>query len=212
MALCSGREGHMFLSQYDRIVVISLPSRKDRRQQMSRQSFPFEFFNAIRPETSGPFSSIGAYGCFLSHLEVLSHGGSVLILEDDCVFTDQRYCVPEGTDIFYGSHDHDSNVMIGAHCMGFSARAAKLAAAYLSGLLDGSVPADPQASAEPDYNPNILPPVDGAYVWFRRAHPELVTVFKRVANQRSSRSDITPGRLDRIPVLNSVVNMARASR
>jgi glycosyl transferase family 25 len=201
----------MFGNQYDRVVVISLPSRRDRRQQMSRQGFPFEFFNAIRPETSGPFSSVGAYGCFLSHLEVLSHGGSVLILEDDCIFAPEarRYRIPEGTDIFYGSHDHDSDVMIGAHCMGFSAPAAKLAASYLSGLLDGSVPPDAKAMSEPGYDPNILPPIDGAYVWFRRAHPELTTVFRHVANQRSSRSDITPGRLDSLPAIRSLVSVGR---
>jgi glycosyl transferase family 25 len=199
----------MFLSQYDRVVVISLPSRRDRRQQMIRQRFPFEFFDAIRPETPGPFANIGFHGSYLSHLEVLSHGGSVLILEDDCVLSSRTYRVPEGTDIFYGSHDTDSNVMIGAHCMGFSARAAKLAACYLSGLLDGSVPPDAKAMSEPGYDPNILPPIDGAYVWFRRAHPELKAAFAKVSYQRSSRSDCTPGRFDNLPAIRSLVSVGR---
>lgn len=202
---------------FDRVIVISLPERKDRRRVMERQGFAFEYFNAIRPADKGQFATVGFRGSYLSHLAVLSHGGSVLILEDDCTFTASDYRVPVGTDIFYGGYEHasdpnnlhDSNI-IGAHCMGFSARAAKLASSYLSGLLDGTISPDPRAVAEGGVNPGILPPIDGAYVWFRRAHPELVTVFRKISKQwPPSRSDCTPGRFDGIPTLRPLLGIAR---
>lgn len=95
--------------------------------------------------------------------------------------------------------------------MGFSAKAAKMAADYLEGLLDPSFPADATAMTEPMFNPNIRPPVDGAYIWFRRAHPELKTVFKQLAVQRSSRSDITPRHVfDRIWGVKHLADFARS--
>lgn len=207
----------MFLFQYDSIRVISLPERTDRRAQMQRALRRYgaepDFFNAIRPDNLGKFASIGFHGSYLSHLAVLSDGGSVLLLEDDCAFYPRAvsFNAPP-CDIFYGSHREDSGTIIGAHCMGFSARAAKFASAYLSGLLDGSVSPDPIASAQPDYDPEILPPIDGAYVWFRRAHPELTTSFAEITYQRASRSDCTPGRLDSVPMIRSLLDVGRRAK
>jgi glycosyl transferase family 25 len=169
------------------------------------------FFDAIRPDDKGRFANIGFHGSYLSHLAVLGEGGPVLILEDDCAFYPGANCfyAPE-CDIFYGSHADDADEMIGAHCMGFSAKAAELAASYLSGLLCGDIGPDPRALREGVCDPAILPPIDGAYVWFRRAHPELSTAFAEISYQRSSRSDCTPGRLDSIPVVRQILGIGRA--
>jgi hypothetical protein len=107
------------------------------------------FFDAIRPDDKGRFANIGFHGSYLSHLAVLGEGGPVLILEDDCAFYPGANCfyAPE-CDIFYGSHADDADEMIGAHCMGFSAKAAELAASYLSGLLCGDIGPDPRALRE----------------------------------------------------------------
>ena len=55
--------------------VINLPYRTDRRSEMQRElsriGWNAQFFPAIRPASAGSFSSIGAHGCFLSHLAVL---------------------------------------------------------------------------------------------------------------------------------------------
>ena len=76
--------------KYDRIRVISLPNRKDRRRAMSRElrGIPFAFFDAYRVNLPGLFSSPGALGGVLSHVQALAEaaadGESILILEDDC--------------------------------------------------------------------------------------------------------------------------------
>ena len=217
----------VLFDNFDRVRVISLPSRRDRRRVMSRMlgdlDVQYDYFDACRPDSAGPFSSIGAHGAFLSHLEILkdaraSHG-SVLVLEDDCDFLPEirSFNMPP-CDIFYGGFEasnpaepHSSDI-IGAHCMGFSALAAKLAADYLESLIQPPFVSDAKAASEPGFDPAIRPPVDGAYVWFRRANPDLATVFHKVSEQRSSRSDITPGRLDRVPGISSLIELLRTIR
>jgi len=92
-----------FLKHFSSIIVISLPSRDDRRQKLlanlTRHNLATEkditWFDAIDghkqtiPEwwKSGP----GAWGCRLSHLHVIKHAQrnhleNVLIIEDDAVF------------------------------------------------------------------------------------------------------------------------------
>ena len=194
---------------YERVAVISLPARTDRRQAIRRQIGDVEFFDAVRPSTPGPFSSIGHHGCYLSHLALLKPGKSVLILEDDCEFTGDCI-VPADVDMLYGGWlEMDGDCVVGSHCVGLSARAAALAYAYLSGLIERRIGPDAKAAREPGFNPEILPPIDGAYVWFRRNHPEIKTLFAQISRQRRSRSDVTPGRLDTIPFVRSLIDFGR---
>ena len=182
-----------------------------------------QFHNASRPNDQGPFINRGAHGCFLSHLEVLkdAKGQSVLILEDDCDFSPfAQYYEPPECDIFYGgflevtcqASPKDGGI-IGSHCMGFSARAAEAAAHYLESLLDPATPPDAVAQTEAGFDPAIRPPIDGAYVWFRRAHPELVThLAPFLTMQRPSRSDVTPRLLDRLPLVRTGMEVLRSMR
>jgi len=217
--------------RFERIFIVSLPERKDRRREMTEQLKKVglandprvQFFDAVRPTDRGRFGSVGANGCFSSHLQILqkSAGSSVLILEDDCDFTDavRTASLPDDFDIFYGgyleasdpSNLNDSNI-IGSHFMGFNAASAQKAADYLNGLLADKIEHDPRAVKDPTYDPQILPPIDGAYVWFRRAHHELNTIFAepQVAMQRPSRTDIGDQKFyDRIPVLRGAADWAR---
>ena len=75
--------------------VINLTERSDRRREMQRQldalGWRAEFFPAVRPAEKGPYPSIGARGCFASHMGVLrlalARGhGHLIILEDDLNF------------------------------------------------------------------------------------------------------------------------------
>lgn len=89
------------LRVFERIVVINLPDRADRRREMDRElallglslDHPaVELFRAVRPESAGEFPSIGAHGAFRSHLGVmermLDQGWSrILVLEDDVSFS-----------------------------------------------------------------------------------------------------------------------------
>lgn len=91
-----------FIEFFDRIYVINLPYRSDRRklieQDLSAAGMPFtpgkvEIFPGIRPDSAGEFPSIGYRGAFLSHLEVLKRAQTeqlqaVLVMEDDLTLFD----------------------------------------------------------------------------------------------------------------------------
>ena len=208
----------MFFEAFDTIQILNLPHRSDRRSEMLAELRKFgldddprvSFFPGSIATGKGSFETPGTHGCYMSHLALLKTaaeaGRRVLVLEDDCDFTPEArgYDLPGDWDIFYGGYDAEdpddlstSNI-IGAHCMGYSPRAAKMLAEYLEALLDPGFPPDPLAVARGHYSPGVKPPFDGAIVWFRRAHPELKTVFAQIAIQRSSRSDIAEGNfLDR---------------
>lgn len=207
------------LQLFDQIRIINLPERTDRRRAMNRElrrvglenDTRVSYFDAIRPDNAGSFSSIGARGCYASHKTLLkeadSLGKSILILEDDCFFypaVDTPFVAPRW-DILYGGFtaanpfDVQRSDIQGAHMMGFSARGARLVSEYLENL-----------TCE-----GIHPPIDAAYVWFRRAFPDVPTMFAspQMAGQRASRSDIADlSWYDRLPVVRGAANMLRAMR
>lgn len=195
---------------FDMIRVINLPDRTDRRRDMEAELTALglladprlAFFAAIRPRGPGDFTSIGARGVYEGHKRLLTEaaerGHSILILEDDCCFRAGAgsYTACGDWDIFYGGYrarqpeNLFSSDIEGAHMMGFTARGARLVADYLQDLrYEG-----------------IHPPIDAAYVWFRRAHPTVATEFAvpPLAHQRASRSDIAPPKpWDIVPVVKS---------
>ncbi|OBX17596.1 hypothetical protein A9995_15475 [Erythrobacter sp. QSSC1-22B] len=208
-----------FLRTFARIRIINLPERRDRRRAIRREleklghadNPSVKFFPAIKPDEKGDYTSIGARGVYESQLALLKEaalaGDSILILEDDCAFRPNAdiYLPKTAWEIFYGGYyasdpsDLQSSDIIGAHMMGFSAIGARLMVGYLEGL---------------EYQ-GIHPPIDAAYVWFRRAHPEVATEFAvpPLAFQRRSRSDIADLKFyDRVPILRDLANIYRAWR
>jgi glycosyl transferase family 25 len=166
------------------------------------------FADGVIVEDKTPFRAPGEKGVFLAHLRILTDaaaaGKSVLILEDDVDFTPaaEQWNLPPGTDIAYGGYyasdpaNLERSDIIGAHCMGFSAAAMKALVPFLEKLLKHESP----------------PPIDGAYVWFRRQHEQFKTTFAipHVAVQRPSRSDIAPAHsFDRVPLLRAPISVAR---
>ena len=221
----------MIFDEFDRIRIISLPKRKDRRREMMRQLSKVgldedprvAFFDACRFDERGIFRAAGSRGCFTSHQHIICEAAaasqSVLILEDDCDFLPiiQTYESDRQWDVFYGGYtasdmrDPKNSEIIGSHFMGLNAVAAQKAAAYFLRYPDPSFPPDQRAAAKANFDPTIRPGADGAYVWFRRAHPELRTQFSMLSSQRASRTDI--GRLkwyDRAPVVRSLAGIARS--
>jgi hypothetical protein len=228
------------LSYFDRIFVINLPSRADRRREIDRQlrriglsleSPQVELFAAIRPDRKGDFDSIGAHGCFMSHLGVLRLArdrryGRIVILEDDVNFAPRFSEQIEGCvaalraqpwDVFYGGYrlhqpieltrplsllPSDQEALL-AHFIALSDRAVTAATHFLSAMLTRR-PNDPQGG--PMH-------VDGAYGWMRRAHPDLISrlAVPQLGYQRRSRTDIHALRwFDRIPVVRTAVAATRA--
>lgn len=206
----------MLFDHFDQVRIINLKHRADRRAEMlgelrriGADADPrVAFFDACRFDDRGTFDSIGARGCYHSHLDILeaaaAAGAGVLILEDDADFTAaaRETMLPAGWQIFYGGYhaarpdDLQRSDIIGSHCMGFSADIVPALASYLRGLL-----------ALDDH-----PTIDGAYVWYRRAHPAVVTHFAvpPISDQRPSRTDIAELRFfDRWPVLRDAAQLAR---
>ncbi len=233
--------GQLLTRNFAHLRIINLPERADRRQEtkieFSRLSVPMDntrvaFFAANRPDDADGFPSAGARGCFESHLAVIERAivenvETLLVMEDDICFVPQIPSTVEAMtarlacddwSIFYGGFygasptsiegdagltvvPHDEKLLT-THCIGFRRDALLLIAPYLRQMLErtaGSVDGGPMH-------------VDGAYNWFRRAHPHLVTIaaIPPIAGQRPSRSDIAlPGFLDRNIFLRYVMEYLR---
>lgn len=230
----------MWLEQLDGIFVINLPTRADRRLEIDHQlrrlglSLSHErviLFSAVRPIDAGGFPSIGARGCFMSHLEVirlaLSKGmHNILILEDDCDFSkDSMRMVHQISvslqevdwSLFYGGalNSFDSKAclpgldelapasgMMGSHCIAIRGEALPLIQSYFDQILQ-------RPPGHPDGGPMH---VDGAYSRFRKDNPDLKTFIAKPewAFQRSSATDIHDKQwFDRWPVFAKLISLVR---
>lgn len=206
-------------SLFDRVYVINLPDRTDRRREMTAQleriglaDDPLvQFFPAVRPADPGEFGSLGERGCFLSHLGALKDAvekgyRSILILEDDVDWTPAALARNARLDalrdidwgFLHGGRGHDRAAADGAislvrlvpeqelllgHFIGLRGAVIGQMVAYLEAMLQ-------RPKGSPEGGPMH---VDGAYSWFRRAHPAVAAYVcvPSVAQQRSSRSDIS---------------------
>jgi glycosyl transferase, family 25 len=226
------------LAPFAQVRIINLVDRPDRRREMERQLTRLgamgpkvAFFDAHRPVSAGDFPSVGARGCFESHLTVLRearsrHAESLLLLEDDFDFTRDGRARLESVlaeltkndwSLFYGAHvlsagDRRGLVRISpqqpvltASFVGFNGRVIPELVGFLEAMLL-------RPAGSPDYGPMH---VDGAYTVFRELNPAHATfvAFPALGMQRSSPSDITPRRklLDRWVITRSVAGLLRRS-
>lgn len=227
------------IDQFARTYIVNLPERSDRRREIESElgrhgmqvdGTKIRYFRAVRPDDAGLFPSLGARGCFMSHLAILNEAiaddlDNVLIMEDD-LSLDARFA-------------SDQPVM----CR--KLRQDRWQFAYLGHVMpmadDGSRPVW-QSTREPlatthfyALNRTILRPlrdhllaclsrppghplgspmhVDGAYSLFRMQHPDTVTLIAApsLGGQRSSRSDIFPNKwYDRLPLFVHLAGGLRA--
>jgi GR25 family glycosyltransferase involved in LPS biosynthesis len=213
-------------------MVINLPTRTDRRVESEQElrdsgftSSPsgadkVQFIAALRPETAGGFPSVGARGCFESHLLALREserrGDEVLlILEDDAAFNPEfrqfdaqlveqlnsqpwdlvqlGYSSPSGAPLTLPGEGFRL-VEFRDECIG--AHAYLVSAGVRPRLIEfleklrAGVPGDDVGGPMP---------VDGAYnVASRTRVLTRYLVAPTLCNQRSSASDITPRWFDKI--------------
>lgn len=226
------------LNQYfQHIYVINLKSRADRRREMAHElariglSFDDDavtLFSAVKPAERGAFPSIGARGCFLSHLNILTDAAarnfqSIAILEDDLAFAPDfmtrvsamlEALQQRDWSIFYGGYEQAQFNQEGlqevpakmalrtTHFVCFNGPAIALTKQYLEVM-----------SARPAGDAQGGPMhVDGAYCWLRKDMPQLKTFAAAppLGVQRSSRSDIAPLRwYDRAPGFKQAARMGR---
>ena len=229
---------------FDAIYIINLTTRTDRRREMIDQlalagldpaSQKIHFFDAIRPDDAGGFPTLGTRGCFLSHLGVLkatlaAGNRRTLVLEDDVDFVrdfqvafgralprleaddwGMAYLgvlsitpplLPDGAPVTVVP---PASAVQGAHMFAVKLDVLPSLVAYLEAMLRRP-PGDPAGG--PMH-------VDGAYGWFRQAHPQMTTVTCTpvLGVQRPSRTDIHALRwFDRVPMVRDVVQRLRRLR
>jgi glycosyl transferase family 25 len=201
--------------------VINLETRADRRQQMEAQlrriGWTAEFIIAKRPDAAAGFPSIGARGCFESHIAVLRRGigSNIILMEDDLNFVsdfDQAWPLalsrlPVDWSIFYPAHvgngliDPETGIMC-SHMIAFRKTAVPRIIQNLETIMS-------RPSGHPEGGPMH---VDGAYSTIRKQNTDLRTYAfsPALGYQRSSLSDIAnPKILDRMPVLKPFMRLAR---
>ena len=211
--------------------VISLKDRFDRRREMGRQlsriGWNASFFDAIRPIDAGGFPSLGARGCFLSHLAVLEMAREValpciVILEDDVnfcrEFPDQwkqamSTINPLEWSIFYPGHllrlramgMHLVEPSMGVQCTHFMMING---CAFLE-IIQGLKEILSRPTGHPDGGPMH---VDGAYSTIRSRSTRLRTyAFSPILGyQRPSRTDVGTLRwFDRARAIAPAIRMGR---
>lgn len=225
-------------SCFDRIVVINLPERTDRRRQMQAELARagvaiddprLRFFKAIRPPDAGLFPAIGARGCFLSHLQVIEEalGDGVqrlLVLEDDLELAPAA-CQPQPAlaarllagdwDFAYAGHieslggDPQAPQWQRSEAPLMCAHFYALSARVLPDLRDYLRACMVRPPGHPDGGPMH---VDGAYSMFRARQPGCVTLIAApsLGGQRFSRSDVSPRHwYDQLPGLRTLAALAR---
>jgi glycosyl transferase family 25 len=212
-------------------VVINLEHRSDRRaemqKQLSRICWSADFFAAIQPTDAAEFPSIGARGCFLSHLGVLRKAREagvrrIIILEDDVSFVPNFASQWQSAigalerlewSIFYPGHTLDglpSGLSVltpatGVLCSHFMVINGKAIAQLVEGL--------ETILSRPTGHPLGSPMhVDGAYSTIRMQNHSLTTyAYSPVLGyQRPSRTDVGDLKwFDRVAALEPFVHFAR---
>ena len=227
---------------FEKIYIINLANRQDRRDEMqvelqkiglSLMHPNIQLFTAVRPKEKGEWPSIGAYGCFMSHYQVLQDAErngyeNILILEDDIDFVKDfnlkfkevgRILTTLRWSIFYGGYEVpdkesylntdnplksiDSKISVGT--THFIAFN-KSSITKVRAYLDKMMR---RQGGDPQGGPMH---VDGAYSWFRNEYPEIITILAtpELGYQRSSRTDIHDlGWKDTTPVIRNIVMMLR---
>lgn len=236
--------GQALLGLSPNIRIINLAHRIDRRREVEQElaalglaiGDDIRFEVAARPDDAGDFPTIGARGCFLSHLGVLEAAvadelASVTILEDDLSFSAEEIgrissavaaANTQPWSIFYGGvlkygdgleqvrpepvFDADPN----AGMMGSHFIVVRGDAIAMLAKYFTAMLGRPAGS--PEGGPMH---VDGAYSWFRANHPQMLTIVANpeLGHQRASRTDVHDLRWhDRVPVVRDVVAFLRRFR
>jgi len=238
-SIFSGKAMHL-LEFFDCIRIINLADRSDRRKEVIREldrvGLPLEkgrveIYTAFRPQHAGGFATVGARGCFLSHLEILRQAQKekvryLAVIEDDITF-DPKFCnLKEPTaaaiaeldwDLLWLGHleacnrnrelmfERHNKSLLTTHFYAVNGKTiARIVDAFEAML------ARPAGHSEggPMYP-------DGAFNTFCQQNPDIIRLvaMPSLAIQRSSRSDVTPkGLVNTLPVVRTIADRYRTVR
>ncbi|HVA69265.1 MAG TPA: glycosyltransferase family 25 protein [Candidatus Binataceae bacterium] len=226
----------MLLGFFDRISVINLPERTDRRREIESalrsihidpRDPRVEFFAARKPARKDDWPSLGARGCFLSHSAILRDArdrrlANILIAEDDCEFA-PALADSQGRIVQALAGQHWDIVYLG-HVEPVAPNGAfslirwtePLMTAHLyavnRSILDRLVAFLELVERRPEGHLLGGPQhYDGALSMFRAQNPDVVTLIAapNMAFQRSSSSDVSARWFDKMPGLNHLTNRMR---
>jgi glycosyl transferase, family 25 len=232
--------GRALLDTFAAIRVINLKSREDRRREVASEfarlglaidGHKIRFHTVSRFDFADPFPSVGAKGCFHSHLAVLEEARlkgfeNVLILEDDCDFTgsieDTLECAlnalrAEDWALFFGGHEElacdqsdpepiqqfrPGSWVQGTHFIAVQRKAIELIVPFLHEEIE-KLATDPTGGSRG---------IDAAYCHFGVRFSDLhyFAAWPKLAYQRPSRTDISdPSVFDRLPIMKLFTAPAR---
>ena len=223
---------------FNRVYVLNLPYRTDRRRAMARElaraGMPLtpgrvEIVPGVRPAQADNFPDVGMLGCFLGHLGAMKKAReecteSVLILEDDLAFSpDLAAATPnfverlstEPWDIVYFGHILDVPEPATGPALVRAPGPVMLThfVGYHRRVLDRLIAFLELVRSRPGGHPEGGPmQIDGAIGTFWMRHTDVVTLVAAPSQgwQRSSRSDNLHVKwFDRIPVVRGMVEAAR---
>lgn len=225
---------------FDKSYIINLPERLDRSQGMeqelkrlglSESSNQIKFFPAIKPNDQDEFPSIGARGCFLSHLLVLKEAknqnlNNLLIMEDDLSFrnlliehqdTVTKKLHRLSWDFIYLGHSLNldpnreiifqeySEEIRQSHFLAINGKIIAQLVDFLEELLK-------RPGGHPEGGPMH---VDGAYSTFRKQNPSVITLIANpsLGFQRASPSNVSGFNwFDRLPFFAQLATAVRQAK
>ena len=217
-----------FRDFFDRVSIINLVERTDRRAEMSLeleraglQPEPgrIEFFPAVKVTEAAGFINAGYHGCFRSHLGVLKRAraqkaANVLVFEDDAAIS-PRFKQDEESLVEVLSTAEWGIVYFGHALEGFADRPTQLKRynepvmlahfyAVNGNYLDRLIALMEKMLQRPEGHPDGGPmSPDGALHFFLMKNPDVPchVTTPNLGTPRSSRSDLLPKWFDGVPVL-----------
>lgn len=234
-----------FIDFFEEIYIVNLPHRSDRRKDtelaLRRVKIFVDnkkvlFFPAVKPESAGEFPSIGARGCFMSHLAILKQAKekglkNLLVLEDDIEFNDVfleseasivdslqqkdwdfvtfAYNDPKVLTVPEGVSLVNHAELYPWHRPATGSHCVAFNGRVLSDLI---AYLELLASRPKDFYDGCPMHIDGAYNCFRFRNSAVIRLISipSIATQRSSRSDIANlSWFDKLPFIRIAANFAR---
>jgi hypothetical protein len=229
-----------FHDYFDRVYIINLPERVDRRAEMeielaaaglSPEPGHIEFFPAVKVSDPAGFDNAGYHGCFRSHLEVYKRAREVgakhlLVFEDDAALSphfqrDQQSVIeqlqvrPWGL-VLLGHLDVEPPSDRPTQFIPFPGNI-MLAHFYAvhSSIFDRLIAFFESVLRRPPGHPDGGPmSPDGAINFFLERNPDIPAwmTSPNFGSQRSSRSDLSPRWFDHIPIVRQTAGLMRRAK